>query len=170
MSRDDDSTRLPEGMRRVGYDADTQVYTFQDADGSYWESAPGCEYGQLTRVGGNSTYDEDVDDTQPFLRDASTQPALSWRSEMMPLLNFGVIIGVFLMALIWFLYGGSSGGDAIPDIECPVGSQGYRVQPGDTCWKLAQSHDTTVDDLIRLNDGLDCKHLSIDKQICLPLT
>ncbi|CEJ80161.1 hypothetical protein VHEMI00364 [[Torrubiella] hemipterigena] len=167
MSRDDDSSRLPEGMRRVGYDADTQVYTFQDADGSYWESAPGCEYGRLTRVGGSD--EDDVNDTQPFLQNASAQPSPSWRSEMRPLLNFGVIIGVFLMGVIWLLYGSSSG-NPVPELDCPVGSQVYRVQAGDTCWDLAQSHDATVDDLIQLNDGLDCKHLPIGQQICLPST
>ncbi len=48
---DSDEERLPSGMTRVGYDADTQVYTFRDAsDGSYWEGAPGCRYGKLHRV------------------------------------------------------------------------------------------------------------------------
>jgi hypothetical protein len=42
-----DEYRLPEGMRRVGYDADTQVYSYQDTDGSYWEGAPGARYGTL---------------------------------------------------------------------------------------------------------------------------
>jgi hypothetical protein len=44
-----DEHRLPEGMQRVGYDADTQVYTYQDADGSYWEGAEGARYGNLRR-------------------------------------------------------------------------------------------------------------------------
>ncbi|CAI4213986.1 unnamed protein product [Parascedosporium putredinis] len=45
---DTDEARLPDGMKRVGYDADTQVYTFLDAhDGTYWESAPGNQYGKL---------------------------------------------------------------------------------------------------------------------------
>jgi hypothetical protein len=38
-------------MERVCYDADSQVYTFRDADGSFWESAPGNQYGELTEVG-----------------------------------------------------------------------------------------------------------------------
>jgi len=37
-------------MTRVGYDGDTQVYTYQDTDGSYWEGAPGVKYGRLSRV------------------------------------------------------------------------------------------------------------------------
>src|SRR5436190_18956487 len=38
-------------MRRVGYDADTQTYTYQDTDGSVWEGAPGARYGKLTQIG-----------------------------------------------------------------------------------------------------------------------
>lgn len=48
---DTDEERLPEGMRRVAYDADTQIYTYRDdTDGSYWEGAPGVQYGKLFRV------------------------------------------------------------------------------------------------------------------------
>lgn len=36
-------------MKRVGYDADTQKYTFKDQDGVYWEGPEGAEYGELTR-------------------------------------------------------------------------------------------------------------------------
>lgn len=39
-------------MRRVGYDADTQTYTYRDADGSLWEGAPGARYGKLTQIEG----------------------------------------------------------------------------------------------------------------------
>ena len=39
-------------MRRIAYDADTQIYTYRDADGSLWEGAPGARYGPLTRVEG----------------------------------------------------------------------------------------------------------------------
>jgi len=48
---DEDSYRLPEGMVRIGYDADTQRYTFRDkTDGSHWESLQGSTYGPLRRV------------------------------------------------------------------------------------------------------------------------
>ena len=39
-------------MRRIGYDADTQTYTYRDADGSLWEGAPGARYGKLTQIEG----------------------------------------------------------------------------------------------------------------------
>lgn len=47
---DTDEDRLPDGMTRVGYDADTQTYTYRDADGSLWRGAPGVQYGKLFRV------------------------------------------------------------------------------------------------------------------------
>ncbi|KAG7445391.1 uncharacterized protein BT62DRAFT_994870 [Guyanagaster necrorhizus] len=46
----EDSFRLPEGFRRVGYDADTMRYTFTDKNGKLYQSAPGEEYGTLTPV------------------------------------------------------------------------------------------------------------------------
>lgn len=46
-----DEGRLPDGMERVGYDADTEVYTYQDEQGNYWQGEPGTRYGQLQRTG-----------------------------------------------------------------------------------------------------------------------
>ncbi|KAK0718450.1 hypothetical protein B0T26DRAFT_331658 [Lasiosphaeria miniovina] len=46
---DTDEERLPPGMTRVGYDADTQIYTYRDTDGSIWEGVPGSQYGTLHR-------------------------------------------------------------------------------------------------------------------------
>jgi hypothetical protein len=44
-------------MRRVGYDADTQTYTYRDHHGSSWEGAPGAKYGVLNRSKQNSRTD-----------------------------------------------------------------------------------------------------------------
>jgi hypothetical protein len=47
---DEDSCRLPEGMTRIGYDSDTERYTYYDKEnGSYWEGPEGAKYGQLRR-------------------------------------------------------------------------------------------------------------------------
>ncbi|KAK3369249.1 hypothetical protein B0T24DRAFT_357335 [Lasiosphaeria ovina] len=46
---DTDEERLPPGMTRVGYDADTQIYTYRDTDGIIWEGVPGSQYGTLHR-------------------------------------------------------------------------------------------------------------------------
>ncbi|KAF9782140.1 hypothetical protein BJ322DRAFT_197307 [Thelephora terrestris] len=47
---DSDEYRLPEGFRRVGYDADERRYYFHDGNGQTWRSEPGNEYGLLTRA------------------------------------------------------------------------------------------------------------------------
>lgn len=47
---DNDEDNLPQGMTRIGYDADTEVYTFSSSDGSIWEGSAGSRYGNLTRV------------------------------------------------------------------------------------------------------------------------
>ncbi|KAK7537430.1 uncharacterized protein J3D65DRAFT_380980 [Phyllosticta citribraziliensis] len=48
---DEDSYRLPEGMTRVGYDADEQKYIFRDRSGNEWASRSGEAYGKLERIG-----------------------------------------------------------------------------------------------------------------------
>ena len=35
-----DAERLPSGLERIGYDSDTQVYTFRDSEGNTYESEP----------------------------------------------------------------------------------------------------------------------------------
>ncbi|KAI0351310.1 hypothetical protein OH77DRAFT_1429843 [Trametes cingulata] len=48
---DEDSYRLPAGMVRIGYDADTGQYRFRDRDGSVWDGPSGSEYGPMRQVG-----------------------------------------------------------------------------------------------------------------------
>ncbi|KAK2589878.1 hypothetical protein QQS21_012442 [Conoideocrella luteorostrata] len=162
---DTDEERLPEGMRRVGYDADTQVYTFQDTDGSYWESAPGCQFGQLTRAGdGPQDY---AADTEPFLMHDGLGQRKSWRTELMPLLNFGIIIGVSLLGLFWYLHYAASGNSKAQP-ACLDGKLPYVIHQGDTCWAIGDKRGITVDDILRANEGLDCDKLLIGYTICLP--
>lgn len=44
-----DEYRLPDGMKRVGYDADTQKYSYVDQNGDFWEGSEGQEFGELRR-------------------------------------------------------------------------------------------------------------------------
>ncbi|GKT92340.1 lysM domain-containing protein [Colletotrichum tofieldiae] len=142
---DTDEERLPHGMRRVGYDADTQVYTYQDADGSYWEGAPGQQYGQLTQVSGASSGLVEEAEHDPFIPGSGSgggtrQQQLwaekkSWRQEMRPLLNFFVIIGLFLLVLTWWLYRTPSGSEVAPD--CGQQAVPYKIEQGNTCWAIA---------------------------------
>jgi len=47
---DEDEYRLPEGMKRIGYDADTGQYSYRSRSGAIWEGSEGAEYGELTRL------------------------------------------------------------------------------------------------------------------------
>lgn len=59
--------RLPDGMQRIGYDSDTQTYTFRDhSDGTLWESEPGARDGLLHRAGILSRAADVRIFTQPF--------------------------------------------------------------------------------------------------------
>ncbi|KAK1765214.1 peptidoglycan-binding LysM domain-protein [Phialemonium atrogriseum] len=162
---DTDEERLPEGMRRVGYDADTQVHTFQDADGSYWEGAPGSQYGRLTRVGDD---DNPSSDNQPFLASDQLQPKVSWRHEMMPLLNFALLIGLTLVVLFWFLYRGAGSGGKKAEVRCEPGSEVYTIKSGDTCWAIAEDRGISVEDILGWNPKLVCDALAVGSMICLP--
>ena len=44
-----DEYRLPEGMKRIGYDADTGRYYFRDRDGVVYEGGQGAKFGEMTR-------------------------------------------------------------------------------------------------------------------------
>lgn len=51
----------------MGYDADTQVYTFRDSDGAYYESAPGNRYGVLRPTGESSGHSSAPDEASASL-------------------------------------------------------------------------------------------------------
>lgn len=160
---DTDEERLPEGMTRVGYDADTQVYTFQDADGSYWEGVPGAEYGRLTRVGADTS-----DDQEPFLPSSRLQQRVHWRQELMPLLNFGVLVGVCLLLLFWYLHSTAGSVEKDPAVNCGIGGEAYTIRAGDTCWAIAENKGIGVEEIMARNPKLACDALPVGSKICLP--
>ncbi|KAJ7443898.1 hypothetical protein B0H11DRAFT_2250323 [Mycena galericulata] len=47
---DEDSACLPEGVKRIGYDADTYRYSFSDREGNVYLGLAHEEYGSLTLV------------------------------------------------------------------------------------------------------------------------
>lgn len=216
FSTDGDNSRLPDGMTRVAYDADTQIYTFRDAaDGSLWESPPGCEYGHMTRVAGapklpsveidieagpdHHHHDADANDDDappsydesesaiPFLDHTAytsredqqgqrryglwgggaggNSMARHWRSELMPLLNFFMILALFLIGLFWFLGWMTSSHNLS---TCPPGSHAHQIQKQETCWSIAQMHEIEVDQLRDANEGIDCDLLRVGGMICVP--
>lgn len=199
---DNDEDRLPDGMVRVGYDADTQVYTFRDTDGSLWEGPPGCQYGHMTKVAdapkppsrmvnfdveaGDADADTDADAAHeappsydeseaamPFLNHAAYAPrdqaggsmAKHWRAELMPLLNFFMILALFLVGLFWFL-GWMTSSKSLS--HCGPGSHAHQIQSGESCWSIADMHQIELDKLRNANEGIDCDLLRAGGTICVP--
>lgn len=165
---DTDEERLPTGMQRIGYDADTQVYTFRDADGVIWESAPGQRYGQLRRLAADD--DGDSSPTQPLTYaapDGGSGQQASWRQEMMPLLNWFLLVGVFLLVILWFISGGSKSSPG-PVRSCSDEATPHEVEAGDTCWAIAEAGSVSLDALLKSNEGLDCDRLAVGETICVP--
>jgi hypothetical protein len=78
-------------MQRVGYDANTERYTFRDADGSLWEPAPGSRYGELRPVGQQSSH-EDIEAMNSAIEEDQ-------QSAMRMMFPFGVLIFVFLFGV-----------------------------------------------------------------------
>ncbi|KAI1144275.1 carbohydrate-binding module family 50 protein [Hypoxylon sp. FL0543] len=163
---DTDEERLPEGMQRIGYDADAQTYTFRDADGSIWESAPGNRYGGLHRVDRTlPPYGDDTHDATNPLRSSPTEPRRSWRHEMMPLLNWFLLVGLFLLFIFWFIGGTTK---RVAPTACHDHSSPYKIKSGDTCWAIAEEHGVPLDSLAHENKGLNCDELPIGATVCIP--
>ncbi|KAF8492872.1 hypothetical protein JB92DRAFT_3001653 [Gautieria morchelliformis] len=64
---DDDASHLPPGMKRVGYDADTERYTFREGD-DLWLGEPGSFYGgrmkwagKMPQADGDDGKEDDID-------------------------------------------------------------------------------------------------------------
>ncbi|KAH6633782.1 hypothetical protein C7974DRAFT_358435 [Boeremia exigua] len=91
---DDDASRLPEGYERVGYDADTQVYTFKSPEGELYESAPGNRYGELWPVGQRPQYSEaDIEANNQIIERGNME-------SVRMMLPFALIIVVFFVLVI----------------------------------------------------------------------
>ncbi|KZP21649.1 hypothetical protein FIBSPDRAFT_498883 [Athelia psychrophila] len=76
---EEDAHRLPEGVIRTGYDADTQTYFFSDkTTGLHYQSGPRQSYGTLELVDDSSTLhmfappDEDDSSQSEDLEDADS--------------------------------------------------------------------------------------------------
>ncbi|KAJ7213484.1 hypothetical protein GGX14DRAFT_618800 [Mycena pura] len=172
---DEDSSRLPEGMVRIGYDSDTQRYYFRDRGGSVWQGTEGAQYSEMTPVSSDaSSYppDEDLeaaprraDGYQPLATDANARYMHSTAGAYRTLFPFFLLIGIFLL-LVWRLV--LSPGLAAPKPACPDGSARYLVEPGDTCWEIARVHGCSLDDLKKLNDKVECERLMPGMTVCLP--
>ncbi|KJZ73778.1 hypothetical protein HIM_06896 [Hirsutella minnesotensis 3608] len=61
----------------------------------------------MTRAGHHDGHHDDDDLGAPFLK--TPQPAVSWRHDLNPLLNFGMLIGLCLLGLFWYLHWAAAG-------------------------------------------------------------
>lgn len=52
--------------------------------------------------------------------------------------------------------------------SCPVGTNSYTVQSGDSLWLIAQRFHTSVQAIASVNPELDMDHLFIGQVICVP--
>ncbi|KAJ6588582.1 hypothetical protein B0H19DRAFT_1100175 [Mycena capillaripes] len=73
----EDSTRLPEGFKRIGYDADTARYTFCDREGNTYLGPAHEEYGLLTLVKKGSRPASSTDDRPHAFASDNSKPELS---------------------------------------------------------------------------------------------
>ncbi|KAI0931229.1 hypothetical protein AcW1_001315 [Taiwanofungus camphoratus] len=187
---DEDDYRLPEGMKRVGYDADTGKFYFHDRDGTLWEGAEGARYGEMRRVSGAPAVvtgmDESgdgvndleaasgradgyqplaVDPDQPLRPDHGGSNSSAYRM----LFPFFLLIVVALLLVFRLIFAPSRAAPGPPDARlCPGTSEAYRVKAGDTCWGLSQSRNCSLDGLLLANPGLECDNLIPGQSICLP--
>lgn len=180
-----DTERLPSGFERIGYDSDTQIYTFRDSEGNTYESEPGNRYGELrpvrspsrhmmfapaeTTEGHNAQPSRSFADMLSGQEDAIEEQNKEATRIMLP---FALLVLVFLVLVFKLLYRSDNGSVADPQdaIDCGEGSDGIQLQQGDTCWAIAQACSITVEELLGLrgNEYIDCARLVVGKGICVP--
>lgn len=183
---DEDSYRLPEGMKRIGYDADSGRYYFRDRDGSTWVGEEGVEVGEMTRV---STLpasvvqrpEDDVeagprprgdgyqllsgDHTRPM---ATTTAPFSHPSPYRTLFPFFLLIAVILL-LIWRVVLSPSLFSPTKPKVCAEGTRSYYVQPGESCWDLATASGWDFERFKEVNSKVECEPLMPGTSVCLPV-
>jgi len=169
---DEDDYRLPEGMKRVGYDADTQTYIFKDSDGSLWIGAEGAEFGELKRVETSgpdleASREKRVGVYEQLPAGESAPPRSTKRDAFRTLLPFLLIVVVFLL-LVFRLFSPISLSTPHTPV-CPEHSRPYEVRVGDTCWKIAQAYASTLESLRAFNPSVDCAMLVPGQRLCVPV-
>ncbi|TEB38534.1 hypothetical protein FA13DRAFT_1724489 [Coprinellus micaceus] len=182
---DEDDYRLPEGMKRIGYDADEGRYYFRDSDGSIWRGAEGAEYGELSKVSeapasitGRNAANDDVEASPRAQRQGGYQllsadpdTPLAYSRHTMDsnpyraLFPFFLIIAVVLLLIYRLVLSPAIFPGSPP---CPAGTDLYYVQPGDSCWKIAKLHDCSLEKLQTLNPKVSCAPLVPGSSLCLP--
>ena len=80
-------------------------------------------------------------------------------------LNPDGIVGV----RTWTALGKNCGGGPTPPPgRCPQGTMSYTIRSGDTLYLLAIRYNTTVEEIMRVNPGINPNNLQIGQVICIP--
>jgi len=175
---DEDDYRLPEGMKRVGYDSDSRRYYFRDRSGVLYEGAQGAEFGDMTRVHSApiAIPEEDDNDIEAASSRADGYQALATESGATPryantsayrtIFPFFLLVAVALL-LVWrlVLYPTSS---PAPSPPCPDKTEPYWVKSGDSCWEISRVHRCSLEQFKDLNPKVDCDKLMPGRRVCLP--
>jgi LysM repeat protein len=157
-------------MQRVGYDADTQRYTFRSTDGTLYHSAPGSRYGDLTPAGHDSTYTPEETEGRNQVVERNNREAV----RMM--LPFALLVFASLLVMFKVSNDGLGGGwlsaanSHEQIVDCHQGSRQVQVEKGDTCWAVAERYGLGVEYLLKIvgNEGIECERLQIGQGICVP--
>lgn len=157
----DNENPLLDGMRHTEYPADAGDYMYQDAEWDYLQSARGSRYSQVTHIEHDLTGEDN--DMQSFLPGpvAAPGPKVSWRHELMPLLNFGHLIGLVLLLLFWYLHAFASSSSS-HGLDCPRGSILHSIHKGDDiCWGGPENQRESEENIVKFNQSSKCDYLSI---------
>ncbi|KAF2680383.1 carbohydrate-binding module family 50 protein [Lentithecium fluviatile CBS 122367] len=162
--QDSDEHRLPEGMKRIGYDADTQIYTFRDASGAIYESESGNRYGELWPAGRRPQR------TPSEIEHHNAQLKKSNRESVKMILPFALLVLVFLLLLFRYLGNAGAHADLGEQAKCAEGDTWVQVVEKDTCFDIGKKNGLGVEELLGIegNEGVDCDHLRIGQKICVP--
>jgi len=166
---------LPEGMQRIGYDADTQRYTFRDTDGNLFESESGSRFGEL-RPAGFETPQSTSYMPPEDIEERNHAVDRNHREAMRTMLPFALLIFVFLLLVFRGVNGGFGFGSRADHgtsqiLDCDEGDRHIRVEEGETCWSIAQSHSLRVEELLELegNKYVNCNRLKVGQAVCVPV-
>ncbi|PFH48125.1 carbohydrate-binding module family 50 protein [Amanita thiersii Skay4041] len=179
---DEDDYNLPEGMKRIGYDADTGCYYFKDRDGSIWQGESGARYGEMKRVSSPRASVEDDErpgdlEAAPTTRQDGYQllsadgTTMAYKGDVnasayRTLFPFFLLITVVLL-LVWRLV--LSPGLSGPTKLCPKPETlPYLVQPGDSCWEISKAHGCSLDQFRDMNVKVQCDRLLPGSIVCVP--
>ena len=147
-------------MDPVGYDADTQVYTyFDESTGKYYDTDHG-RYGNLRH-----TYTASTAPQSGFNGEGIPAEAVDHDWKMMK--PFFLLVSVALLTLLWYV--NSAGKPSPPVVQCGAGFEKYGIVRGDTCWDIAEARKTSVEKLTEVNEGLLCDKLVPGHAICVPV-